>query len=419
MPQPRNRTKLRLAILLGQPVQYFAPLFRELARRDEIELTVIYCSPGGATPYFDPEFGLTVSWDTPVLDGYRYKFIRSLWPNRTQGMLAYVAPGILAQVRKERFDVLLAFGWSNLTCWLAFAKAFLGEVPWMLYGDTNVLYETEKYGVKRWLRNWLLGSLFRRTSAFLVSTSMNREFYELHGVDRTRCFRAPLVVDPDVFGGTPKNAAIHRDQVRKQHGIPLDAVLLLFVGKLVPRKRPHDVLSVLEVLQDECPKLAVAFVGDGPLRCSLESYIVERRIMNAVLVGFKNQSELPAMYAMSDIFVLPSSKEPLGVVTLEAMACGLPVVVTDRTGLWGPEDAVRNGENGFVYPSGNVAELAAAVRRLVLDRTLRERMGSKSREIVKDFSVERCANGILRATEFTHRNCALRSHRPNPLRVGV
>jgi glycosyltransferase involved in cell wall biosynthesis len=97
------------------------------------------------------------------------------------------------------------------------------------------------------------------------------------------------------------------------------------------------------------------------------------------------------------------------------MACGLPVIVSDSTGLWGPGDAVRHGENGFVYPSGNIEALSVAVCRLVLDRELRERMGKRSREIVTDFSVERAADGILQAAEFAYRNCARQAPQPAPL----
>jgi glycosyltransferase involved in cell wall biosynthesis len=412
LPQPRNGRRLRLAILLSQPVQYFAPLFRELARRDELELTVIYCSSGGATPYFDPEFGLTVKWDTPMLDGYHHKIIRSLWPRKIQGLLAYVAPSILAEVRKVRFDVLLVFGWSSLTCWLAFAKASLESIPWMLYGDTNVLYEKEKHGLKRWLRNWLLHSLFRRTSAFLVSSSWNRRFYELSAVPFDKCFTVPLTSDKEFFSSAASSARAHRDEIRAQYGIPSGAVLLLFVGKLVAHKRPQDLLEVHCALLDEIPDLAVAFAGEGPERKALESEIAEKRLQSVFLLGFRNQSALPAIYAMSDIFILPSSREPVGVVVHEALACGLPTIVSDRSGTWGAEDVVRDGENGFVFPCGNISALTESVRKLASDCALRARMGGRSMEIMEHFSVERRVAGVLQAAEFAYGNRAMRTCPP-------
>lgn len=397
--RPKSR-RFRLAILLSQPVQYFAPLFRQLAQRPEIDLTVMYCSLGGAEAYFDPDFGRIVKWDTPLLEGYRYKVVRS-WPQKNaQGFLASFAPAVLREIKAAKYDALIVFGWSNLTCWLAFAKARLESLPWMLYGDTNVIYEKEKHGIKRWLRTWLLGSLFRRTSAFLICSSMNQRFYELYRVPPGKHFDVPHAVDNEFFRNAARDARRHRDEVRARYGIPRNALLLLFAGKLIERKRPQDVLAAVENLRDDCPQLAAAFVGEGSLRKTLESQIAQRKLGNAILLGFGNQSEMPAIYAASDMLIVPSSVDPKPFVTNEAMACGLPVIVSNRTGVWGPEDLVRHGENGFVYPCGDVEALTETVRQLARDRELRERMGNRSREIIEQFSTERCAEGIVSALHF-------------------
>src|ERR1017187_4651451 len=112
-------------------------------------------------------------------------------------------------------------------------------------------------------------------------------------------------------------------------------LVLLFVGKLTPRKRPQDLLYVAASLRDRVPHLAVTFVGEGESRHFLESEIARLGLKNVHLLGFKNQSELPGIYGTSDIFVLPSSHDPKPLVTNEAMASGLPIVASDRTGVWG------------------------------------------------------------------------------------
>jgi glycosyltransferase involved in cell wall biosynthesis len=400
LPAPQAARRLRLAILLSHPVQYFAPLFRELARRSEIHLTVIYCSLGGAREQFDQEFTRTIQWDVPLLEGYRYKLVRSWWPARTQGPLAYFAPGVLREITAARYDAVVVFGWANLTCWLAFLRARLASIPWMLYGDTNFLYECEKRGPKRWLRNALLTALFRRTSAFLISSSMNRRFYESHRAPRAKQFEAPFTADADFFRRGANASRARRNEIRSRHGIPCEALLLMFVGKLVPRKRPHDLLAVLETLGSEFPKLAVAFVGDGPLREVLELDIASRRLDRAYLLGFKNQSDLPGLYAMADVLVLPSSHEAIGVVAHEAAACGLPVIVSDRTGCWGPRDPVRDGENGLVYRCADLTALTQAVRTLARHPELRERMANRSRRITDELTATRCAEAVGEAVRF-------------------
>jgi len=175
--------------------------------------------------------------------------------------------------------------------------------------------------------------------------------------------------------------------------------LLLFSGKLVARKRPQDILRALRFLQAEFPLLGCLFAGEGVLRQRLQEETSRHKIANAFFLGFRNQSELPRIYACADCLVLPSVAEPRGVVVNEAMASGLPVIVSDRTGVWGPGDIVRDGENGFVYPCGDVRALAEAIRKLVNDPDLRLRMGKRSFEIIQGFTYEKCAGGILKALD--------------------
>ena len=405
--EPSNRLKSaasgvrprRLAILISHPVQYFSPLFRRLAEQPEIDLTVLYCSLQGAGTMNDPGFGVSFAWDIPLLEGYRYKALRNFWPGRLKGFFSCINPGVINELRKGAYDAVIIFGWGNLTNWLAFSGASLADVPWMLYGDTNVLKESGAKGLKPAIRRIFLTSLFRRTSAFLTSGGFNRAFYASMGVPATHCFWAPMVVDNESFAKGSKLAKASRIGVRELYGISPNMTLLLFSGKLVARKRPQDILRALRFLQAEFPLLGCLFAGEGVLRQRLQEETSRHKIANAFFLGFRNQSELPRIYACADCLVLPSVAEPRGVVVNEAMASGLPVIVSDRTGVWGPGDIVRDGENGFVYPCGDIRALAEAIRKLVNDPDLRLRMGKRSFEIIQGFTYEKCAGGILKALD--------------------
>lgn len=392
----------RLAILISHPVQYFAPLFRRLAEQPEIDLTVLYCSLQGATTMNDPGFGVSFAWDTPLLEGYRYKELKNYWHGDLKGFFSCINPGVISGIMKGAYDAIIIFGWGAFTYWLAFAGARLAGVPWMLFGDTNVLQEDGKRGFKGSLRKLLLTSLFDSTAAFLATGTFNRMFYERMGAPRTRCFDAPMGIDNDFYGRRAQIAKMHREEIRQRYGIPPDLTLLLFSGKLVSHKRPQDLLGALAVLQPHFPRLGVAFAGDGVLRNNLQSESARRKLANVYFLGFRNQSELPEIYASADCLVLPSSYEPKGLVVNEAMACGLPVIVSNRTGVWGPGDILRDGENGFVYPCGNINALAEAVQKLGADHGLR-RMGERSLEIIRDFGYERCVKGILNALNHVAR----------------
>jgi len=387
----------RLAVLLSHPVQYFSPLFRRLAEQPEIDLTVLYCSLQGARTMKDPGFGVSFAWDIPLLDGYRYKELRNCWRGQLKGFFSCINPGVVTELGRGTYDAVIIFGWGDFTSWLAFAGARLAGIPWMLYGDTNVLQEKTKKGLKSLLRKLILTTLFNNTFAFLASGSFNRAFYEGMGAPADRCFGVPMAIDNDSYVEGARLARARREETRAEYGIPPDLTLLLFSGKLAPHKRPQDLLEVLEILQADFPRLGAVLAGDGVLRESLQREAARRKIANVFFLGFRNQTELPQIYACADCLVLPSSTEARGLAVNEAMACGLPVIVSDRTGVWGPGDIARHGENGFVYPCGDVDALAEAIRKLALDPDLRQRMGRRSLEIIRDFGYEKCVGGILKA----------------------
>jgi len=402
----------RVAVLISHPIPYFAPLFRWLAQRPELELEVLYCSSQGARPYKDRDFRASIAWDTPLLDGYPYRFIANYWPGPLGGFFSPLNPGIVRKIRAGNYDALIVFGWAGLTNWLAFGACEFSSVPWMVYGDSSQLCERESSWLRAQIKRLVLGCLFRKTAAFLVTGAFNQAFYKSYGVHLSRCFPVPLAVDNEFFSRASDQARTDKLGIRAQYGIPPETMLLLFVGKLIPRKRPQDLLAVLGLVQPTAPELAVAFAGTGPMLPELQAAVVRRGLRNVFFLGFKNQSELAPIYAMADIFVLPSERDPKPLVANEAMACGLPVVVSDRTGLWGPGDLVRHGENGFVYPVGDVSALAMLVLKLASDPVLRSSMGVRSREIIRDFSYEQCVDGILKALDFvTGRDRAL-THAP-------
>jgi glycosyltransferase involved in cell wall biosynthesis len=268
-----------------------------------------------------------------------------------------------------------------------------------MYGDTNLLYESSKSWGLQLFRRKILASMFRGVAAFLVTGTFNRKFYESLGVPPEKCFLVPLAVDNDYFKAKADGLKNLRDELRARLGIAPATTVLLFVGKLVPWKRPQDLIYAAASLRELLPNIAVLIVGEGESRPFLESEIGRLGAGNVQLLGFKNQTELPDIYGISDVFVLPSSHDPKPLVTNEAMASGLPIVASDRTGVWGDGDLVRNGENGFVYPCGNVEALAKSIHRLATEPDLRQRMAARSGEIISGFSFEICVKGILQAIE--------------------
>lgn len=385
--------RFRLAVLASHPIQYQAPLFRALAAVPEVDLHVFFCGRWGQERYVDPGFGVSFSWDIPLLEGYRHSFLPNLSPARTPGgFLSMANPWIAAALLKERFDALLLHGWGRMTNWMAWSCAGLLGMPILLRGESNGM--SEPTGLKGWIKRIALRTLFARVSGFLAIGSHNANFYRTYGIPEAAIFWTPYAVDNGFFMERARELETRKRALKEREGLAPDLPVVLYCGKFIREKRPLDLLEALATLKDEV-RFGTVLVGDGPLRADVERLVVERRLQDVRLVGFRNQRDLPIYYSMSDVLVLPSGFEPWGLVVNEAMCFGVPVITSDRVG--SAADLVREGENGFTYPVGDVVALADRLRRVLIDGATRREMGGRSRDIIARWGIDETVDGVLNA----------------------
>ena len=173
--------------------------------------------------------------------------------------------------------------------------------------------------------------------------------------------------DTTTFDHRKRSAAF-----RQRLGVPYGAALVLHVGRLAPEKNLEVLIAAWTLAREQLGSAAAfAFAGDGPLaqRCAAA-------MPWAIHLGFLDIPVLATLYASADLCVLPSRTETCGLVAVEAMASGLPVVAADAGGL---RESVVDGVTGFVVPPDDVRGFAAAIARLVLDAELRRRMSGEAR----------------------------------------
>lgn len=388
--------RYRFAVVASHVIQYYGPLFRRLAAHPAIDLTVLFCSRRGAEPYLDHDLGVRLKWDLPLLEGYAHQFLRNFAPTE-KGFFRIVNPGVFRALKRGKFDGVLVSGWGTLSMWLTYAACLALRIPYFVYGDNA--FVIERGGVVGWVRRRVLRWLFSRAGGFLLQGTMNGEFYAHYGADRRKFFLMPYAIDNERFRDASRITPDGRRRRRAELGVSEDRVVFLFSGKLIERKNPVHLLQAVERMRHRS-RVAVLFMGDGRERDALAAYAQARGIDDVHFLGFVNQTEMPSRYALADALVLPSSLDPRGTVTNEAMACGLPVVISTMVGIYGEGDIVRHGENGFVYPVGDNDALAAFLDRLVEDEPLRRRMGQRSWEIIRDWNFERDVEGVLGALEF-------------------
>jgi glycosyltransferase involved in cell wall biosynthesis len=387
----------RVACLVSHPIQYQAPLFRYLAARPAIDLTVFFLSDLSLHAYRDSGFGVDVKWDVPLLDGYRHEFLPRMGGGSELSFWRPWTFGLRARLRRGRFDALWVHGYAHRGCLAAIAAAKSLNIPVLLRGESNLMSETDdalKLGVKR----IAMPALLRTIDGVLAIGRLNRAYYLHYGVDANRIFPMPYAVDNAFFRAAAERARPNREALRAELGLNPGRPVILFASKMQPHKRAGDLLEAYARLSPDNraePTVYLVFAGDGEERTALERRARELKWDSIRFIGFRNQSELPALYDLCDVFVLPSEHEPWGLVVNEAMNAAKPVVVSDRVGAG--QDLVEDGTNGFIYPVGDVTTLADRLRQLVENPERRATMGARSLERVEQYGFEADHDGLVAA----------------------
>lgn len=375
---------LRLAVLVSHPIQYFVPLFRLLAQRQDLDFTVLYHTRMGTVPYRDEQFGRDVQWDVPLLDGYAHCFLSD---RVVYGGFQWRVLGSLMHVRP---DVLIVHGYNSQTNFLAMLVSRMLGIRVLMRGDTRAQaahVSTLKRLVKR-------GILSLCDGAIAVG-SANRDYYRSLGMSEDRIFFAPFSVDNAAFALPSDDRDAARSAIRRHLGVVADALFVVFAAKLIRRKRASDLIHAFARVCDRFPSAHVVIVGSGEAEASLKRQASEIGKGRVHFLGFQNQSQLPQIFAASDVFVLPSQDEPWGLVVNEAMASGLPVIVSDEVGA--APDLVATTGAGMVYPCGDIDALARCLDTIFGNEVLRGTMAARSRALIQEWDITCTADAIFAA----------------------
>jgi glycosyltransferase involved in cell wall biosynthesis len=382
---------------LSHPIQYFSPLLRELAVHTQLE--VFYLSDSSIKGAFDKEFGQQVKWDIPLLEGYKYHFLKNYSSSNAPDnrLFDVFNPGVIKVLARKGPAILIVNGWSYSTNLLIILLGPLfGKKIW-LRAENPLNQELRKSKKVLFLKKiFLKFFLFRFVNRFLYIGSENREFFKYYGAKDAQLIYTPYAVDNDWFQQAAAERASRVENIRQQLGIKPGMKVILFSGKYIDKKRPLDLLKAFHQLNDD--NSCLVMVGEGALREEMEQYINENKVRNVMLTGFVNQTAIPDYYAIADVFVMSSGMgETWGLSVNEAMNFKKPVIVSRTCGC--SADLVKPAENGFVYEEGNIGELVNCLQKILNDHEFRCRAGDRSGEIIRQFSIQKIAKNITAAAE--------------------
>ena len=384
----------RLAVVNSHPIQYFAPLYAYLNRDTILNVTALYCSDFSLRGAIDPGFKQEVTWDVDLLKGYQSIFLGQQAKRRTPGgFWSLVCPQVWREIRSGQYDAVLLHGYNYAVNVLALLAAKVQGIPVFMRSETHL--GLRRSGWKRWVRDAVLSIVYRLVDGFLAIGTANRAYYRALGVPDERIFDVPYTVDNERFVSAAALSPAQRFEARKTYCLPADRPIVLYASKFMRRKHPDDVIRAMAILRDRHHAATLFMVGTGEMEQELRDLAKELSLEDVVFGGFINQTELPRVFSVSDIFVLPAENEPWGLIVNEAMCAGIPIVISQEVGC--VPDLVKDGENGYHTVTADVGSLATAIEKLLTDGDRRRRMGASSLNLIKNWSYEQCRQGILTA----------------------
>lgn len=380
----------KLAIITSHPIQYYAPWFRYLTAHSELRIRVFYLWDFGVHKQIDPGFQQAIEWDIPLLEGYEFEFVPNISDRPgTQNFWGLRNPSLIPQVRQYQPDavLLMNYNYASLYHFLWYWR----DSPILFRGDSHRLMLDR--GLQPWLKQRWISQIFRRFAACLYVGQANYQYFRSHGVPKDRLFFSPHAIDNDRFFNQATPAATQANAWKQELGIPANHAVILFAGKLIPKKRPMDLLQAF--LQAKLSNVSLLFVGQGELEGALRSQAASHP--HIYFAPFQNQSQMPRAYAIADLVVLPSygSSETWGLAINEAMCLAKPVLVSDHVGC--AADLVRPHQNGLIFPAGDVSALVESLQIAFADRDRLVTWGQTSQDLINHYSYAKTTRGLCKA----------------------
>jgi len=379
MPQAVTGRPVRVALLHNIISPHVVPLFERLAHQPGIDLKV----------YFLAESDRNRRWATAIDRSFDYEILPhwALRVGRTDLSTFFINPTIISALQRDGFDVLVSVGWDSFAALGAFALCKLRRKPFVLWSGSTV----NEPSWRRTMTLPLVKQVVRGSNSWIAYGSRAREYLVGLGASADRVFLAFNTVDVDWFRARADELRPHRAAIRQELGLG-DGPVVLYVGQLIARKGPLDLLAAHELLLQRVPDVQLVFVGYGQLEPELRARVAQQQIGGVHFAGHVAIPDLPRYYVAADTFVLPSHEEVWGLVLNEAAACGLPIISTDVTGA--APDMIEPGVNGQIVPVADSRRLASAILEVLNNRL---KMGAASSRLMEWRTYSQNVGAILDA----------------------
>jgi 1,2-diacylglycerol 3-alpha-glucosyltransferase len=371
----------RLVLLTEIIAPYRIPVFNALALRSGLDLHVIFLAET------DQALRQWRIYKDEIR--FSYQVLRS-WRWRVGKGSLLITRGLRAALGRSSPQVIICGGYADPAAWETLFWARRNHTEFVLWSESNRFDARAERPTVEWLKKYFV----RHCDRFVAPGEASFEYLKLLGAPAASIWLAPNAVDNVWFARQIENARSAAGPWRKKMNLP--SRFFLFVGRLVPEKGVLDLLFAYAKLKTALRSdVGLVFAGDGLAKKELMQKANEIIPGKVCFPGFAQREDLAILYALAEFLVLPTHSDPWGLVVNEAMACGLPIIVSSVAGC--SPDLVQNGWNGYVVPPRDLEKLSAVIESLLENPELRQQMGAHSLERIQHNSPEACADGLAAA----------------------
>jgi len=378
--------KKKVLLLTNIISPYINDLFNHLSEYDEIDFTVKACA------FTEPDR----KWALDFLNTsrYNYEIIKDVCMLKQPGKNRFVYFGgwsVINEILQNKYDLVIFKGGTRFIGPMSAFIAKFSNTKTILW-EQNSFYTTNTFLKKLIKKIYINDAIFDK---FIAYGDHVKELI-LNFNPKAEIYTALSPIYNEKYRNNYLRLNRKKNLIKRKLGIKPEEKVILYVGRFVTEKNLFSLLSAIEKLKnnDSYP-FKLLLVGGGDLEISLKEEINHSGLDNEViLVPFQGFNKLSMFYTAADLFVLPSSFEPWGLVVNEAMNFNLPVVVSDRVGC--ANSLVKDGCNGYVFSLNNNDELAEKIGKALDNADL---MGKKSAEIIENVSFQQVCKTIVSMTK--------------------
>lgn len=372
----------KVAIIHNIIAPYRFPLFNELSKQKGIDVTVLFMTDGAKNR----------KWDlTQYTDQMKFKYkVLPNWKFRlpiTDYTEYIINPTIITELCN--YDCVITAGWLDFSCQMTYLLKEILGYKYIIWSESTINEPSWQRSIAMPYVTWAL----KRASSYIAIGTRSKEYLESLGAPSQKIVTAYSTVDTPHFTKRYFEERPNKKRLREKFHIDEQALVCLYVGQFIERKNVTQLIMAVGAMKSR-HKIQLILMGYGPLQRSYEA-LAKTLHVNLLIVPHGEVEVLTKIYTASDIFILPSKEETWGLVVNEAMASGLPVLVSNKVG--SVSDLVEVGKNGFIFSPNSPAQLSFLIESLLNNPGILETMSRESLRIIENKSPLEASKSFARA----------------------